>query len=275
MSFSSRVVCAAFALSSLVWGNSLRADIVFEDDFNNNGALLGSTPGVGGVWTITGTSTVNPLTVTGNALQMANNGQDAFGAFTSPVPVTGGNSIYTGATVVVTAANTAGDYFMHLSNPASTTTTIFLQRLFVRSSGAGFQFGLASNSGTGAVTTWGTTELSLNQAYRVVTSWDFVAGSGNDVFNVYVDPTDATQGNNTAYIAGYNWTGTAEPTALAAFNVRQGTAANAATLSVDNVTVATTFSEAARLTAIPEPTAAGLALMGLIGLAGFNRRRNG
>jgi hypothetical protein len=271
MRLAKKLFATLSAIMAIALGGIANADIFFQDNFDNNGALLGLSPNVGGVWTITGTSVVNPLTVTGNSLGILTTGQDAWGALTGVVPATAGNSLFTGVDINVSAAQATGDYFLHLSDPAGTTTN-FYQRLFVRSSGAGFQLGLQSNSGTGTLITYGSTVLNLGQNYRVVTSWDFVSGLANDVFNIYVDPTDATPGNNTPYLAGYTWTGNAEPLQLAAANFRQGTAANAPTLLADRLVVSNVFADAALLTVIPEP-AAGFALIALAGMAGLARRR--
>ena len=251
---------------------SAHAGVLFSDLFNTNGALLGSTPGTsGGNWTITGSSVVNPLTVTGNKLVVNNTGQDAFSALTAPVTTTDGTSLYTGFTVNVSAATAGGDYFVHLANPAATSATNFYQRIFVKSSGTGYVIGLASNSGTGAVTTYGTTVLNFGTDYKVVNAWNFAA---TDTMNLYVNPTDAVETNNVAEVAGYTWTGAAEPTTLAAVNIRQGGAATGATLTLDELTVANTFAEAAGFAAVPEP--GSLALIGLSvlpGVAVLRRRR--
>jgi len=51
------------------------------------------------------------------------------------------------------------------------------------------------------VTTWGASVLSLSTDYRVVIAQNFIAGTLNDTFNVYVNPTDlVNEGANTAYL---------------------------------------------------------------------------
>ena len=70
--------------------------------------------------------------------------------------------------------------------------------MFVRSSGAGYQLGIVGASGT---VTYGATVLPFGSDQKVVIGWNFIAGTLNDTFDVYVNPTDPIQANNTAYIA--------------------------------------------------------------------------
>lgn len=125
---------------------------------------------------------------------------------------------------------------------------------YTRSSANGYQLGLVDTSGTGSTTTWGTTELSFNQPYRVAVTWNFVAGANNDTFGV-------TVGGN-SYLT-HAWTSaTVEPSLVAAANLRQGATASAPTLTVDNYSV----------TVVPEPAAIVLACSSLAAMA-FLRRR--
>jgi hypothetical protein len=235
---------------------SVRADvIVFSDAFNTNGPLLGTTPQVGGLWTITGTSVVNPLQVVSGQASLVTTGQDAYSAFSAPVPVATTQALQTSFTLTVSAAQATGDYFLHLSDPAGTASN-FYSRIFARSSGGGFLLGFASNAGTGTVTTYGSDVLTFGTSYQVSSTWNFISGPLNDTFSLSV--------NGNPYIASYTWTGAAEPaTNVSAVNFRQGTGANAATLLVDNLQVK----------AIPEPSSASIVGLALVGLVGLRRRR--
>ncbi len=73
--------------------------------------------------------------------------------------------------------------------------------------------------------------------------------------------------NGTTEVSSSTWTTNLEPAAIISVNIRQGTAANAPTLVLDNLTVNT-------IVAVPEPSS--IALIGFIGTAGLvvaNRRR--
>jgi hypothetical protein len=231
------------------------ASIVFSDDFNSPDGtpLLGTTADVGGTWTITGTSVVNPLDIQSGEVDINNNGQDAYAAFSSSVPNAVPLGLLTHMDIRLSAANAAGDYFTHLSDPVGTNTN-FYQRLFARSSGGGYQLGLLDTAGTGSATTWGSLVLSLGTNYHIDVLWNFVPGANNDTFAVYV--------NNILYLT-HSWTSVnAEPAQVSAANIRQGTAANAPTLRLDNLRVERT----------PEP--AMLLLGSIVGLLGIACRRH-
>lgn len=228
--------------------------IVLSDDFNvPNGPLDGTTPDVGtGNWTPTAAA-ANPIQIVSNQVALVNTGQDSYAAFSAAVPTTAGLGLLTSMDINMSAASAAGDYFAHLSSPAG-TTSVFLQRLFARSSANGFQLGLLDTSGTGSATTWGTTVLDFGTSYHVDIQWNFVAGANNDTFGVSV--------NGSPYLT-HAWTSVnAEPSDLQAGNFRQGGASTFPSVLVDNLVVQT----------VPEPSTILLgSLMGLSCLA-FRRR---
>ena len=244
---------------------SIHAATLFSDDFTyNNGDLIGQGP-----WLQNGASVVTPVQSLNGRAMLGASGQDVNAALSSPFSLIDGTSFYIGATINISAAQATGDYFLHWS-PA-TSSTIFLSRLEARSSAGGFQLGYVETSGTGASLTWGTTVLNLNQDYRVVVAYNVVAGGVNDTANVYVDPVDyALEGNNTPYLSD-SWNSvTAETITLGAINLRQGTAASAPTLALDDLVVGTAMSD---MQVIPEPSSAALLGLGLLACS-FIRRRN-
>lgn len=259
-SYSWRVpaTCASLLLAAvLTAGSSASAAIVFSDDFSApDGPLVGTTPDVGGTnWTPT-VAAATPIQIAGGAAAVKSSGQDDYAGFTTAVSTTPPGFITTSLDVNVSAAQAGGDYFSHLSNPLG-TTSVFVQRLFARSTTGGFQLGLVDTSGTGSTITYGATPLLFNTTYDVDVNWVFVPGANNDTFTVTV--------NNLPYLV-HNWTSaTPEPPALAAANLRQGSAGSAPTLSVDNLVV--------NFTAIPEPST--LILGGMFGLLGVACRKRG
>lgn len=263
-----KLLCASAAL--LLVANT-HATVLFSDDFSYpNGALLGQ-----GGWTITGSSVVNPFQVSSGRTALTTTGQDAYSALPGGIAtIADGSSFYIGVTINLSAAQATGDYFLH-TTPTVGNTTALLDRLYAKSSGTGFVLGwLETAGGAAANPVYGTTDLSFGTDYRVVIAYHAVSGTLNDTGALYVNPFAdlVNEAGNTAYVTK-SWTSTsAENLNVAALNLRQGTAGNAPTLTLDDLNASQTFSEVATFTAVPEPTTAALAGLGLL-VAGFIRRR--
>lgn len=249
--------CAALA-------PALHAEVNLLETFSSysNGDLVGQ-----GSWAQTGATTNAPIQAINGVASLATTGQDVYKPLTSGLTLSDGSSFYIGATIKVATAAAGGDYFLHFT-PAAGDSSLFYARTFIRSSGSGFQLGYLETSGSGGSVNYGTTEFSFNTDYRIVLAYNRVAGTVNDTANLYVNPADGqNQGNNIALVSD-TWTSvSAEPVGVAAVNLRQGSAANAASLTVDDLVVATTFAEAVT---VPEPTAASL--LALAGGAWLLRR---
>jgi hypothetical protein len=251
--------------------SSVFASISFSDNFDSyiNGNLAGlTTNALGqGTWRQTGGSSANPVQVNNGTVVLGTSGQDVYAPLTSPISITDGSTFYIGATVDITAAQSSGDYFLHWT-PSVGNTTIFPERLFVKASAGGFVFGYDGSSG--GTVNYSSTVLSLGTSYRIVLAYTGVAGTLNDTFALYVNPTDSSvEGNNSAYLtSGYVGSG-AEATTVAAINLRQGTGSSAPSVILDNLVVATLFSEAAP---VPEPSTLLLGGLGLAGLLVVRRK---
>lgn len=254
---------------SLLLGTSLvTAAPLFSDDFNSytEDPLVGQ-----GSWTQTATAANNPILVSdGKAVLGIAGGQDVNAGFAATAN-TDGTSFYIGMTINVTSAAAAGDYFLNVT-PNAGNSFLFYERVFVRSSGAGFQIGLLDTSGTGSATTYGTDVLDFGSDYRIVVEQNFIAGATNDTFSVYVNPTDGlVADNNTAYLS-HTWTSVnAETNSYGSINLRQGGATTSAGLTVDDLIVSTSFGD---VTLIPEPSTYAMLLGGLCALGlGFRSKR--
>ena len=240
--------------------SNAQATTVLNVDFASgyiDGALVGQNN-----WAQTSTVATNPQQVTSGqvVLPSGTTGQDTYKGFASVVDATvSGNYLLSTINFSVTAATAGGDYFFHLSSPAG-TTSVFVQRFFVRSATGGFELGINPTSGGSA--TYGSTILSLNTPYTAVTKWDFVAGATNDLMTIYVDPTDPIITNNTAYASSSTW-GQAEPTTVAAANLRIGGSTTTPGVLINSIEVQS----------VPEPSTVGLAIAGGLGLAGIAARR--
>lgn len=165
---------------------------IFTEDFISPAGTLLTAAG----WTISGTSIVNPLTISapgltfgkytgsgvGNALPMMNTGQDVFTTF-PPVSV---GSVYFSMMLRVDTAGT-GDYFAALS-PTSSQTNYFA-RLHVKSSGAGYMVGISKYNEVSGGAQYGTTVFNYKTTNLVVVKYTFTGtaiDTLNDPINVYV-----------------------------------------------------------------------------------------
>jgi hypothetical protein len=251
------------------------AAIVFSDNFNSyvNGNLAGtSQDALGqGTWRQTSTANATPIQVVNGAIAIGSSGQDVYSPLTTPTILSDGQSIYFSVAINVSAAQSGGDYFLHFT-PNAGNFTLFYSRLFIKSVTGGFELGWLGTSGGTGLPTYGTTVLSLNTPYQVVMAYNFSATTPtNSTGAVYVNPTDPNVGNNTAYLTA-NWLTTTTPdtNSIAAVNFRQGSAGSAPTLTVDNLVVATSFSD---VVTVPEPSTLALAGLGGLACLGALRRK--
>jgi hypothetical protein len=240
-----------------------RAAVLYSNDFGatTNGNLVTDTTTGQAGFVQTGASATNPIQVNNGVVTLVTTGQDASAAFT---PVTADSSVYTSATINVTAAQAAGDYFIHLAN--SNAGTSFQSRLFAKSGATAGTYLLGIQASSAGVV-YGTQELALNTPITVVTRYDIVSGAMNDVASIYVNPSSGDEGAQTPYLAATTFTQAENTQTLGAVNLRQGTAGNAPTVEVNSLNVTTTFAEA-----VPEPTALALLAVGLT-LGGSRGRR--
>lgn len=236
------------------------ATIVYQTNFNSptysDGAIIGQDG-----WVITGTSTTNPINVANTAtdgnVTLTTTGQDVNRPYT---PVATSDKVLLSADINVATAGT-GDYFLHVSDGSS---SLFYDRVFVKSSGAGFVMALGTSSG--ATPTYGSTVLNFGQTYHIVAEYDFVTGSTtNDTGALYVNPTDPINGGDNLYVAAT--TQGTDATTISAVNLRQGTTGSAPGVTVDNIAVA--------VQTVPEPSSLVLAGIACLGCLGAFRRRLG
>ena len=250
--FTTTMAVATIAIGLAFSGNT-NADIVYSTNFNSptysDGGLIGQD-----AWLITGASTTNPINVantgTNGNVSLVTTGQDVNHLFTAVAPASL-TSISVSADMTLTAAQATGDYFLHLGDGG---TTNFYARIYARASTNPGFFQMAMGTSSGAGVTYGG-DLAIGTLFNIEARYDVVSGLLNDTGALFV--------NSVSYI-GATTIGT-DAINFASVNLRQGTAGSAASVTLDNIVVTTV--------AIPEPTTAGLGLIGLAGMMVARRRR--
>ncbi|OYU97078.1 MAG: hypothetical protein CFE21_01965 [Bacteroidetes bacterium B1(2017)] len=215
------------------------------DNFNYTNDSLAAV-GTNNGWIIASGTTVNAirsngtgLTYTGyvgsgvgNSASLTNNGQDV--VKDAKVSYTSG-SVYASFLLNVTAAQAAGDYFFGLV--PQTSLTAFTARTFIKLSSIGYyRVGIMKGSTTLETTTYSNDSFALSSTYLCVVKYTFNTGTTtDDSLKVYMlssgipatEPTTPT----VATIGGTN----TDATTLGRVLLRQGTAANAPTLTLDAI----------------------------------------
>ena len=247
------IVAFASAMASLSVTDATAATLLYSTGFGSpdfvDGPLIGQDS-----WAITGTSVVNPLVVsnslTDGIVTLGSSGQDVRRAF---APSIAGDSVFMSATMTLTSANVAGDYFLHLGN--NTDGGLF-GRIYAKTTGSGFHLALASSSGAPGIGAYGTTELPFNTPFSLLARYDIVSGLANDTGALFINPLDPMGVGDTPEVNMVNIG--ADPTTLLSVGLRQGATTPFGTIS--NISVS-------QVTAIPEPTS--MALIGMVGVAGL------
>jgi hypothetical protein len=265
------------ALAAL--GTSSQAAILFTTGFDqaitpsnpvayHDGALAGQNG-----WTAISGAGTNPEQVSNSAtngiVSLTTSGEDD--AVPLGVTTDTTDSVYLAADVNLSAAQAAGDYFLHIG----VSSSIFGLHLYAKSSGAGYVLGITPSNlnASGGVVGYGTTVLPFGTTEHVVLEYDFVSGASNDTAELFVNPsTSALPPTDGLYASDSNAAGPAgaggsDITAgFTTANVRQGSATLEATSTVDNIVVSGVAA------AVPEPASIGL-LFGAAGLVLGRRSR--
>jgi hypothetical protein len=241
--------------------NKINAQVLTEDFSYTSGTSLVSNGYVATSGTGTNDLTVNTsgLTYTGSPSSgvgfdatFTTTGQDAYKAITA---ITSG-SIYASFFLNISSAQAAGDYCLGLITGTGISPA-FATRVYIRSSGGGFNFGIAKGSQAAA---YEATVRTTATTYLVVVKYTYnTVNATDDIINLWVDPAlGGTEGAATiTTVAG---TTDASATGISGFFIRQGTASNAPAGQVDGIRIGTTWASVtplvvtATLANITQPT---------------------
>jgi photosystem II stability/assembly factor-like uncharacterized protein len=248
------IALGVYNIAKITIDNSIpvQTQLYLNDDFSGAAGTALTSAG----WTISGTSTVNPLTITapgltftghpgsavGASVPMANNGQDVYKTFS---PVSSGN-VYLSFLLNVSAALT-GDYIIAMSPSASQTN--YYARLHLKSSGSGYCFGISKSNEVSGGALYSSTVFNLNTTYFVTVKYTFTgtaADSTNDPISVFVLPSGSSLATEpaTPEINAYATATKTDAADLASVTLRQGSATSAPTLSIDAVRVGNSWGAA-------------------------------
>ena len=262
---------------AMIAASAANAEVYYSTNFGTGyttGALVGGgspqpdSLGQNG-WRQTSSNTATPIQVTNGAAIIGTSGQDVYHTFNRTVDPAAGDTLYYSASMKVTAAQSTGDFFLFVGDPAGTSTNFF-GRLFAKSTTGGFLLGIQANGGgSSAPVTYGTNALTLDQTYNVVVAYDAVTGLNNDTFAVYVDPNSTNRASLTSYASAV-WFGTSPAErVLTEIGLRQGNnPSDTPSVSVYSLAAGSSLADVG---VVPAPGA--LALLGVAGLVGSRRRR--
>jgi MYXO-CTERM domain-containing protein len=234
--------------------SSSHAATLAGSDFTlfTDAALVGQ-----GGWLQYNTQTSAPLAVSSGRVTWSGgvtvNNQDAFLPFPAQVTQPVSDTIVLNFDVLlsVNAASTSNPSYFAALNTLTTSST----------SGSGFVFGARVNGQGGYPFSFGTNELTLGQDYALRAEIHMVSGNANDFINLYVGPDF----DNLSFHATASYgVGTVTDPLYGAIMLSQF---GSATVSQPGVSIASIS-----VTQVPEPTAAMLGLLGLLG-ATVRRRR--
>ena len=265
---------------AMIAASAANAEVYYSTNFGTgytNGALVGGgspqpdSLGQNG-WRQTSSNTATPIQVTNGAAIIGTSGQDVYHAFNRTVDPAAGDTLYYSASMKVTAAQSTGDFFLFVGDPAGTSTNFF-GRLFAKSTTGGFLLGIQANGGgSSAPVTYGTNALTLNQTYNVVVAYDSATGLLNDTFAVYVDPNSTNRASLTSYASAAWLTTALVERGLTEIGLRQGNnPSDTPSVSVYSLAAGSSLADVG---VIPVPAPGAAALVGLAGILAGRRRRN-
>lgn len=233
-----RISALLFALIPFALPAVTHATVLFSDTFSYpDGPLLGAT---GSPWIYASGRPDHSLLISNSAATLTDANPEDLGAALSGGPYSAG-TLYAGFDITFSALPSATGYlFSQFTN--TPTGLSYRTRLWAQTQNAAdgkFRLGLSDASSVSTSVTQLPIDLSLGTTYHIVESLDTATGRST----VYLNPTTET--------GGLSATDPTSSVAIGAFRLTQNTGEG--TLSLDNLTVATSFAEV-----VPEPATLAL-----------------
>ena len=246
----------AFLLFCLIFSFSAQAQLLLSENFNYTDSLTKNGWNPISAWGTNGmfaraTGMVHTGYVNsgiGNALTMAASGEDNKKDFTTTTK----GSIYASFMLrVETIATNTGSYICGFTS-GSTGSNYNLRFYLKRDSVSRSSYYLGVGRGTSAAT-YGTETYGLGSENLITIKYTFDStATANDIVSYYRHPASLTVLTEPTPIATNMGTGTgSDATELTAFFLRQGTAADSITLTIDGIRIGTTWaSSVAQVSAV-------------------------
>jgi hypothetical protein len=249
----SKFAAGLFAVAAAV--SSANAAVLISDTFPTEGNLVGTTPAVGGLWSVFSGDGGLDIVVTGGAASVAHGSgsrEDVGSTFDGGYALGAGAAVYSSFELTVPEVTDpiTSAYFAFFQR----TATIFAGRLWVTAPAAGgYRLAVSGDASiTDADGEIFTSDLAFGTTYTVVTKYDYDSGDTT----LWVNPADESSPSLTTTDGTFS-------DAVVGYAFRQ--AGGNTTQAVDNLVVGTSFGDV-----IPEP--ASLSVLALGSLAMLRRR---
>lgn len=235
---------------------------------------VGSTLAGNGTWTTNNTGTA-PLIASGNlsvsGLQAPTgekvswepgNIQEALNTFGTTLT---SGTVFFSMALQLTNLPTSTSYSFMLGSSGST----FGNTIWVRTNGLG-GFNLGINKGTTAANTvYASDNLSLSNTYFIVSSYEFVSGTLNDIANLWVNPDSSTFGAGSApSVSAFATNSGGDVANISVFQLRGANGSPGGVM--DELRIGTDW---ASVTPVPEPSTYALLGLAAAGLGAHIIRR--
>jgi hypothetical protein len=189
---------------------------------------------------------------TGNKITFAGVGTDVAKAV---VTQTSGTVFYSFMMNVTNlgSLNATGGYFTGFGQ----NTTTFGATVWTGLDGTGYKIGINPKTSTSVNMVWASGTQTLNSTVFVVVSYEFVTNTGNDIVNIWVNPSSSTFGGATAPAASAtatNLTGT-DLTGIYQVFIRQDSDTETPTMEMDELRIGTSWADVTPASAVADVTA--------------------